>query len=48
MWVTFGGAFGEDGALTEEAGFAAFGTEPRAIMVDGHPHAKVHMHLTVT
>jgi ribosomal protein S18 acetylase RimI-like enzyme len=31
--------------LYQEAGFAAFGTEPRAIVVDGHPHAKVHMHL---
>ena len=31
--------------LYREAGFAAFGTEPRAIVVDGHPHAKVHMHL---
>lgn len=31
--------------LYREAGFAAFGTEPRAIMVEGHPHAKVHMHL---
>jgi len=31
--------------LYREAGFAAFGTEPRAIMVAGRPHAKVHMHL---
>lgn len=34
--------------LYREAGFAAFGTEPRAIVVQGHPHAKVHMHLNLT
>jgi L-amino acid N-acyltransferase YncA len=31
--------------LNQEAGFVAFGTEPRAILVDGHLHGKVHMHL---
>ena len=31
--------------LYREASFAEFGTEPRAIMVEGRPHAKVHMHL---
>ncbi|RZL62887.1 MAG: GNAT family N-acetyltransferase [Variovorax sp.] len=31
--------------LYREAGFLAFGTEPRAIVVAGQPHAKVHMHL---
>lgn len=31
--------------LYREAGFAAFGTEPRAIVVEGRAHAKVHMHL---
>jgi ribosomal protein S18 acetylase RimI-like enzyme len=31
--------------LYREAGFAAFGTEPRAIMVEGQTFAKVHMHL---
>lgn len=31
--------------LYQEAGFVAFGTEPRAIRVDGRLHAKVHMHL---
>lgn len=30
--------------LYQEAGFAAFGTEPRAIVVEGQLHAKVHMH----
>lgn len=30
--------------LYREAGFAEFGTEPRAILVDGQPLAKVHMH----
>ncbi|RFP77922.1 GNAT family N-acetyltransferase [Hydrogenophaga sp. SNF1] len=30
--------------LYQEAGFVAFGTEPRAIVVDGRLHAKVHMH----
>ena len=34
--------------LYREAGFAAFGTEPRAIVVQGIPHAKVHMHLHLT
>lgn len=34
--------------LYQEAGFVAFGTEPRAIVVDGHPHGKVHMHLALT
>ena len=34
--------------LYREAGFAAFGTEPRAIVVEGQPHAKVHMHLNLT
>lgn len=34
--------------LYQEAGFAAFGTEPRAIVVQGLPHAKVHMHLELT
>ena len=34
--------------LYREAGFAAFGTEPRAIVVQGHPHAKVHMHRSLT
>lgn len=34
--------------LYREAGFAAFGTEPRAIVVQGHPHAKVHMHLNLS
>lgn len=34
--------------LYQEAGFATFGTEPRAIMVEGQPHAKVHMHLNLT
>lgn len=33
--------------LYEEAGFTAFGTEPRAILVDGRLHGKVHMHLTL-
>lgn len=31
--------------LYQEAGFTEFGNEPRAIMVEGRPHAKVHMHL---
>ena len=31
--------------LYREAGFAEFGTEPRAISVDGQLLAKVHMHL---
>ncbi len=31
--------------LYEEAGFVTFGIEPRAIVVNGQPHAKVHMHL---
>lgn len=30
--------------LYRQAGFAEFGTEPRAIVVDGQPLAKVHMH----
>ncbi|MGQ2924033.1 MAG: GNAT family N-acetyltransferase [Hydrogenophaga sp.] len=30
--------------LYREAGFIAFGTEPRAIVVNGRAHAKVHMH----
>jgi ribosomal protein S18 acetylase RimI-like enzyme len=30
--------------LYQEAGFAEFGTEPRAIVVEGLPLAKVHMH----
>lgn len=30
--------------LYREAGFVAFGTEPRAIFVHGQLHAKVHMH----
>ncbi|WP_205959667.1 GNAT family N-acetyltransferase [Ramlibacter humi] len=30
--------------LYEKAGFRAFGTEPRAIVVDGRAHGKVHMH----
>ena len=30
--------------LYREAGFVEFGTEPRAIVVDGQPLAKVHMH----
>jgi ribosomal protein S18 acetylase RimI-like enzyme len=34
--------------LYREAGFTAFGTEPRAIVVQGHPHAKVHMHLNLS
>ena len=34
--------------LYRKAGFAAFGTEPRAIMVEGRPHAKVHMHRSLT
>lgn len=34
--------------LYREAGFATFGTEPRAIMVEGQPHAKVHMHLNLS
>ena len=34
--------------LYREAGFAAFGTEPLAIVVQGHPHAKVHMHRSLT
>lgn len=34
--------------LYQEAGFTAFGTEPRAILVDGRLHGKVHMHLTLT
>lgn len=34
--------------LYREAGFVAFGTEPRAIVVQGQPHAKVHMHLNLT
>ncbi len=34
--------------LYEDAGFIAFGTEPRAILVDGHLHGKVHMHLTLS
>jgi ribosomal protein S18 acetylase RimI-like enzyme len=33
--------------LYREAGFTAFGTEPRAIVVDGNPYAKVHMHFRV-
>jgi len=31
-------------ALYRRAGFVAFGTEPRAIVVDGRPWGKVHMH----
>lgn len=30
--------------LYESAGFRAFGTEPRAVVVDGLAYAKVHMH----
>lgn len=30
--------------LYRQAGFVEFGTEPRAIVVDGQPLAKVHMH----
>lgn len=33
--------------LYQEAGFVAFGTEPRAIVVDGRLHAKVHMHVSL-
>ena len=33
--------------LYQEAGFVVFGTEPRAILVDGRLHGKVHMHLTL-
>lgn len=33
--------------LYEEAGFTAFGTEPRAILVDGRLHGKVHMHFAL-
>ena len=31
--------------LYREAGFTAFGTQPRAIVVNGRAYAKVHMHL---
>ena len=34
--------------LYAKAGFAAFGTEPRAIRVHGRHVAKVHMHLQLT
>lgn len=34
--------------LYREAGFVPFGTEPRAIVVQGRPLAKVHMHLSLT
>lgn len=33
--------------LYERAGFRAFGAEPRAIVVDGRAHGKVHMHLAL-
>lgn len=33
--------------LYRRAGFVAFGTEPRAIRVDGRSHGKVHMHLAL-
>ncbi len=33
--------------LYQEAGFTSFGAEPRAILVDGRLHGKVHMHLTL-
>lgn len=34
--------------LYRQAGFEAFGTEPRAIRVDGRAFGKVHMHLALT
>ena len=34
--------------LYRNAGFEAFGTEPRAIRVDGRAFGKVHMHLALT
>lgn len=34
--------------LYREAGFTAFGTEPRAIVVQGLLYAKVHMHVHLT
>lgn len=38
---------GNEGALRcyRRAGFVPFGLEPRAVLVDGRFHAKVHMHL---
>ncbi|WP_427914233.1 N-acetyltransferase family protein [Ramlibacter sp. MMS24-I3-19] len=46
LTVTDGNAAAQ--RLYRKAGFQAFGTEPRAIRVDGRAFGKVHMHLALT
>ncbi|WP_439588013.1 hypothetical protein [Hydrogenophaga sp.] len=36
-----------EGVASSRLEFVTFGTEPRPILVDGHLHGKVHMHLTL-